>query len=297
MNSSFFDENALNEIEFSLNNNECSQLIIIQTLTKLIFHALRQISQLPSIFADIKSQIHLLNKENNILESKLQNFDSELSKKISYLNDSFINVQKQIFDMRSNDSKTVNQISHNQLPNSPNQQENRNIFTEVNAQKTTSPNSTKPKPFETDIFKACQNGILGSVKYLIENQNVNKIKKNGNGDTPIHIAAENGHLPIVQYLIDSQNVDKDIKGYSDRTPLHYACHYGHLPIVEYLISKGANIEAVSRDQWTPLHYASKNGRVDVVKYLISKGANKAAKTKMGKTPYDYGNESIRKILK
>ena len=146
-----------------------------------------------------------------------------------------------------------------------------------------------PKDFEPNIFKACKEGKLTSVQWLIEKERINKNKRNENFDSPIHIATQYGHLPIVQYLIEKQNVDKDIKGNKEKTPLHYACSEGHLPVVEYLISKGANIEAQDNTYYemTPLHYACKEGYLSIVEYLISKGANIEAKDNNEQTPLHY----------
>ena len=107
-----------------------------------------------------------------------------------------------------------------------------------------SPITEKPNDYEPDIFKACKEGKLTSVQWLIEKENKDAYKmvetsnhalKFYKDDTPIHIASQNDHLPIVQYLIEKPNVYKDFKGYEDKTPLHYACWNGHLPIVECLI--------------------------------------------------------------
>ena len=184
------------------------------------------------------------------------------------------------------------------------------------------PITEKPEDFESDIFKACKEGKLTSVQWLIEKENVDKNKRiektDSNNDlwkddTPIHIASMNGHLPIVQYLIEKQNVDIDIKGgWKERTPLQYACEEGHLPIVEYLISKGANVNAKDEDGNYVIHYASKGGLLPIVQYLIEKqnidinikGANIEAKVtlndKDGWTPLyfasNYGKTDIVKYL-
>ena len=167
------------------------------------------------------------------------------------------------------------------------------------------PITEKPTDYEPDIFKACKEGKLTSIQWLIEKENEDKNKKVEEDedkieDTPIHIASKFGHLRIVQYLIEKQNVDIDIKGNEGRTPLHYASLKGYLPIVEYLLSKGANIEAKDSyyGQWTPLHYASNFNKINIVKYLISKGADKNAKDYRNRTPSDLTDiEEIKDILK
>ena len=158
----------------------------------------------------------------------------------------------------------------------------------------------QPGDYEPDILKACMEGKLSSVQYLIEKAKESKIKqirkKNIKydfyvGDTPIHIAAKYGYLPIVQYLIEKQEVDIEIQGNCYTHPLHYACLFGYLPIVEYLLSKGANIEAKDIRDQTPLHYACESGDLPTVEYLVSKGANIEAISLKSQTPLHYACEN------
>ena len=261
MEFSSIENQFISDLEL-LANNECiDQTIILKSIVKLLFCAIKQISNLPFHFKNIQKEIS-------------ENINQE-------------------FQIIHNDMKIINEkIEQNQ-----------------NEVKNINKNLFKPKDLEPDIFKACKEGKLTSVEWLIEKENVDKnIKvdksdyKNSiwKDDTPIHIASKNGHFPIVQYLIENQNVDIEIKGYDEWTPLHNACWRGHLPIVEYLISKGANIEAkdTKKNGWTPLFFASRYGKTDIVKYLVSKGANKNARDEDGRTPYDYADKyGIRNILK
>jgi ankyrin repeat protein len=59
-----------------------------------------------------------------------------------------------------------------------------------------------------------------------------------------------------------------------KTALHFAANEGHLHLVHALVSAGANMEAVSSDQYarTPIHCAAYNGHFNVVQYLVSQGA-------------------------
>ena len=153
----------------------------------------------------------------------------------------------------------------------------------------------KPTKLESNIFMACKKGMLSSVQWLIEKENVDpniKVKfdnyeKNlAKGNSPIHYAVESGHLPIVQYLIDKKGVDKDSKGWNDRTPLQIACKKGDITIIEYLISKGASLDAKDKDGWTPLHFASQYGKRNIINYLLSRGANKNVKDNQSRRPSD-----------
>ena len=172
------------------------------------------------------------------------------------------------------------------------------------------PISGKPNDFETNIFKACKEGKLTSVQWLVEKGNIDKNKRvektNDNhnfykGDTPIHIASKNGHLSIVQYLIEKQNVDINIKGYYDKTPLHYACWHGHLPIANYLISKGANTNTQDIGGDYIIHYASCSGLLQIVQHLIEKeNVDPNIKGSYDNTPlhyaYEYGHLPIVEYL-
>ena len=151
----------------------------------------------------------------------------------------------------------------------------------------------KPKDFQPNLFIACKEGKLTSVKWLIEKEKVYKEDL----DKSLLYASEEGQLPIVEYLI-LKGANIEAKGDGGKTPLHFACWVGRLKVVEYLISKGAYIEAKDMNNWTPLHLASFNGQIDVVKYLVSKGAKKNVKNDWHQTPYDLAKkDEIKDILK
>ena len=147
------------------------------------------------------------------------------------------------------------------------------------------------------IHYASNSDLLQIVKYLIENRKVDLNTKGYFERTPLHKACENGYLPIVDYLI-SKGANIEAKDKEGKTPLHYACSNNHSLIVGYLISKGANIEAMDENGRTPLHHASYSSKIDIVKFLISKGAIKKAKDKFGYTPYNLAQiTEVRDILK
>ncbi len=58
------------------------------------------------------------------------------------------------------------------------------------------------------------------------------------------------------------------------TPLHQAARGGDKDIVGYLISKGADVNARSKDGWTPLEYAARNGHTEVAQLLWQYGARR-----------------------
>lgn len=125
----------------------------------------------------------------------------------------------------------------------------------------------KPTDFESNICKACSEGKLSSVQYLIEQEYIDKNLRES-GLTPLHYACSNGHLSIVRYLIEIQHVDKEQKDDNESTPLMHASSKS-LDIVKYLIEKQkVNIHAINKREESALHFAIKNGCLSNVKYLI-----------------------------
>lgn len=62
--------------------------------------------------------------------------------------------------------------------------------------------------------------------------------------------------------------------------MHVAAKWGKIKMVNLLMSKGANIEAKTRDGLTPLHCAARSGHHEVVDILIERGAPIGSKTKV-----------------
>ena len=135
------------------------------------------------------------------------------------------------------------------------------------------PVNEKPEDFEPDIHKACKDGKLESVQYLIEHMNEDKNKLNRKGEAPIHIACQYCHLPIIRYLIDIQGVDKEFPNERGTTPFSYFCssevEANKLPIVSYFINKlKVNFNTINQAGNNPLIFACYYSNIDIVTYLI-----------------------------
>jgi ankyrin repeat protein len=122
-------------------------------------------------------------------------------------------------------------------------------------------------------------------------------------DNELHKAANKGDLEECKKYIESPEpgddpLDVNGAGAADRRPLHRAAGAGHLAICEYLVSKGAIVDAVSRDNFvfnflfkkyfqtdksgrTSLHWAAISGHAPIVKYLLQQNANILAVTTNG----------------
>ena len=132
-------------------------------------------------------------------------------------------------------------------------------------------NKDIPKDFETNIFIACEEGKLSSVKYLIDEIGLYQADEyNEKGESLLHIATRIGHLPLVSYLIE-KGADKEGKDRNGDTPLHYACKFGHLHIVNYLIKDCCvSINPFNNNKETPFITALKNQQNIIEQYFIKK---------------------------
>ena len=85
-----------------------------------------------------------------------------------------------------------------------------------------------------NIFnRACKEGNLEQVKYLIKNTSLNINRQDNHSNTGFHYACIKGHLSIVEYCIKNTNLNVNIQNNNKNTGFHYACLNGHLAIVEY----------------------------------------------------------------
>lgn len=113
-------------------------------------------------------------------------------------------------------------------------------------------------------------------------------KRNEKGETVLHRACIDGNLKQVQYLVE-QGHPLNPRDYCGWTPLHEACNHGHLEVVAVLLDKGANINDPGGPHCegvTPLHDALNCGHFAVARLLVQKGASVNVRNKKGDKPLD-----------
>ncbi|GAB6026798.1 BRCA1-associated RING domain protein 1 [Chamberlinius hualienensis] len=155
--------------------------------------------------------------------------------------------------------------------------------------------SEKSKRTSTDLMNS---SVLSAGKS--DKGPSNKIdKRNGKGETPLHVASLKGKTADVERYLE-MGADPNTKDNAGWTPLHEVCSKGYTVITQMLLKYGANVNAVSSTSTTPLHDAVINGKLDIVKLLLSYGADKYMQTAKGFTALDLAddneNKEIRAIL-
>ena len=136
----------------------------------------------------------------------------------------------------------------------------------------------------TPILSACREGLLDTVKLLI--QNGADPNEKYERYTPLKLAVTNKHISIVKYLVEEQHVNIE-------NNLLSACETGDLPIIQYFIEKQHADIHVSEKGETLLHAACIRGNVDVIKYLMNLYPfDVEAKDEKGKTPLIYAVKSL-----
>ena len=139
----------------------------------------------------------------------------------------------------------------------------------------------------TPLHKACYNGSLSIVEYLISKPQCDIEAIDNEGNQPLHYAASQGHKEIVSIVGKKVSQDGLSKCITSAKQLaepsimkllidHYkislidACESGNVDIVHHLvIDKHCDVNAKGRNGYTPLHYACEKGHFEIVKILTN----------------------------
>ncbi|XP_068194803.1 tonsoku-like protein [Antennarius striatus] len=113
-------------------------------------------------------------------------------------------------------------------------------------------------------------------------------KRNEKGETSLHRACIDGNLKQVQYLVE-QGHPVNPRDYCGWTPLHEASNHGHYDIVAVLLERGANVNDPGGplcEGVTPLHDALACGNFKVARLLVERGASVTLRNSKGDTALD-----------
>ena len=147
------------------------------------------------------------------------------------------------------------------------------------------------------INTAIRDGDLKQIKTrLASGANINA--QDADGTTPLMHAVVNAGADCVKLLLD-KGADPNLSNKAGATALMWAVN--DLKKVQLLLAKGANVNAVSKDEKSPLRLAlNLPNPMPVVKALFAKGANVNQADKRGFTPLMFagfsGNLELIQLL-
>ena len=99
------------------------------------------------------------------------------------------------------------------------------------------------KSSESPLHLACRRGNVKAACFLLSQPDINPLKKDEHGDTPLHDACRHGWEDIVEELLKNRLVSPSFSkvcNNENQTPLHLACQEGHTEIVKKLLENCPN---------------------------------------------------------
>ena len=75
------------------------------------------------------------------------------------------------------------------------------------------------KRVSEQLLEAARSGHLNELKRLIEEEKLDPMEKDENGDILLHHAAKHGHLNVLKYLINERGLDPAWLGENGRSNL------------------------------------------------------------------------------
>ena len=154
------------------------------------------------------------------------------------------------------------------------------------------------------VFEAVASGNLDLLSELLQQMSPNArasvLEPVSFYDTPLLLAVQKGNIDCVRVLL-SYKVDVEGRGsrcynsrYNDESgEMVYQFHHGtllfaaaehdHVGVMSCLVEHGANVDAVTKENYTPLMIAVKRKRENAVTFLVEHGANLDLQDKDGNT--------------
>lgn len=143
---------------------------------------------------------------------------------------------------------------------------------------------------ELDIFSAVLLGMAQEAEALL-NQGIDvNLKNDKNGESLLHVAVGFGRLDVAEMLI-ARGADLNAVNRQDETPLILATQAGDIKIVKLLINSGADLSLVDNFGEAAVHHLAESGDEDIALLLIGAGADINTVDEMENTPLHYAARS------
>lgn len=124
------------------------------------------------------------------------------------------------------------------------------------------------------LSKASESGNLEIVQYLLKTGKNSQETLNDALWELCNARPKPDTLKIAQLLLEYGAQVNSQAGFYDTTPLHGAAEDGPLELVKLLVSKGADVNAVSKNSSMPLAEAVQADNLEIAKFLLEHGADK-----------------------
>ena len=153
---------------------------------------------------------------------------------------------------------------------------------------------------ETNIFEATALGRIERVRELLKKDPTLVKAFSPEGFTALH--GNLNHIDVVELLIDNgADINAVSKNNFMATPLQSALAMGWTDAAKLLIERNANVNCRGDQGGSPLHEAAGNGQIELAKLLLDHGATLNAKDDHGKTPLtialEYKQTEMAKFLR
>lgn len=154
---------------------------------------------------------------------------------------------------------------------------------------------------DLDIFEAAAIGNVAQLRNLVNQDPALVNSYSPDGFTALALAAYLGQEESVDLLISKgANVNALAKNETGFTPLTGAASQNHNQIARLLVNNGANVNHSYEGGFTPIMHTASAGNVELTKLLLDNGADPHKKNADGKTALTFaeekGNKEILNLL-
>lgn len=142
-----------------------------------------------------------------------------------------------------------------------------------------------------DIFEAAGLGDVGRLKTIIDKDKSSVLSYSPDGFTALALASYIGQKQSVEYLIE-KGADPNAVARNDTgfTPLTGAASNNHNEIAKILVKNGADVNYSYEGGFTPLIHAAESGNLELAEFLLQNGADPNARNAEGKTAKIFAQE-------